>query len=47
MTVVAVCQLALAVGDLAGNRDAVAGAVAQAAERGAGLVVLPELCDSG
>jgi predicted amidohydrolase len=47
MTVVAVCQLGLAVGDLAGNRAAVAEAVARAAGGGAGLVVLPELCDSG
>jgi 5-aminopentanamidase len=47
MTVVAVCQLALAVGEMAENRAAVAAAVAQAAQRGAGLVVLPELCDSG
>jgi predicted amidohydrolase len=47
MTVVAVCQLGLTVGDPDGNRAAAAAAVAEAAERGAGLVVLPELCDSG
>ena len=47
MTVVAVCQLALAVGDLPGNRAAAAAAVAQAAAAGAELIVLPELTDSG
>jgi predicted amidohydrolase len=47
MTVVAVCQLALAVGQLEANEAAVAGAVTGAASRGARLVVLPELCDTG
>ena len=47
MTVVAVAQLCLAVGDTDGNLAAAADAVGQAAEAGAGLVVLPELCDSG
>ncbi len=47
MTVVAVCQLGLSVGDLDGNRAAAAAAVEEAAALGAGLVVLPELCDSG
>jgi 5-aminopentanamidase len=47
MTVVAACQLALSVGDLAGNRATAAAAVAEAAGQGADLVVLPELCDSG
>ncbi len=47
MTVVAVAQLSLAVGDIEGNLAAAAGAVGEAAEAGAGLVVLPELCDSG
>src|SRR5215469_18266721 len=47
MTVIAVCQLALSVGDVAANRAAAASAVAEAAEHGADLVVLPELCDSG
>jgi len=47
VTIVAVCQLSLAVGDTAGNLAAAADAVGQAAEEGAGLVVLPELCDSG
>jgi 5-aminopentanamidase len=47
MTVVAACQLSLAVGDPDGNLAAAAAAVGQAAEAGAGLVVLPELCDSG
>jgi predicted amidohydrolase len=47
MTVVAVIQLPLAVGDMDGNRAAAAEAVAVAAAQGAGLVVLPELSDSG
>ena len=47
MTVVAACQLGLAVGDTGGNLAAAAGAVEAAAAAGAGLVVLPELCDSG
>jgi 5-aminopentanamidase len=47
MTVIAVCQLALSVGDVAANRAAAATAVAEAAEHGADLVVLPELCDTG
>ena len=47
MTIIAVCQLSLAVGDIEGNLATAADAVGQAAEAGAGLVVLPELCDSG
>jgi predicted amidohydrolase len=47
MTVIAVCQLALSVGDVAANRAAATAAVAEAAEHGADLVVLPELCDTG
>ena len=47
MTVIAVCQVSLAVGEIDGNLDAAADAVGQAVEAGAGLVVLPELCDSG
>ena len=47
MTVVAVCQLGLAVGEVESNRAAAAAAVTEAAGRGAELVVLPELCDSG
>ncbi|MGE5131476.1 MAG: nitrilase-related carbon-nitrogen hydrolase [Gemmatimonadota bacterium] len=47
MTVVAVCQVALAVGDLPGNRQACEAAVAEAAAAGAALIVLPELSDSG
>jgi predicted amidohydrolase len=47
MTVVAACQLALAVGDRAGNEAAVTAAVEAAAAANAQLVVLPELCDSG
>ncbi|MGP8001278.1 MAG: nitrilase-related carbon-nitrogen hydrolase [Streptosporangiaceae bacterium] len=45
--VAAVCQLSLAVGDTDGNLAQAADAVSQAAEEGARLVVLPELCDSG
>ena len=47
MTVVAVCQLGLAVGEVESNRAAAAAAVAESAGHGAELVVLPELCDSG
>ena len=47
MTIVAVCQVRLAVADPEGNLAAAAAAVGQAAAAGAGLVVLPELCDSG
>ena len=46
-TVVACCQLAPVLGDPAANREHVAGAVARAAERGARVVVLPELVSSG
>jgi 5-aminopentanamidase len=46
-TVVAVAQLALAVGELDANRAAARAAVAEAARAGARLVVLPELSDSG
>jgi predicted amidohydrolase len=45
--VVAVAQLALAVGEPDANRRAAGEAVAQAAAAGARLVVLPELSDSG
>ena len=47
MITLAVCQLALGVGDLDANAAAAAAAVAQAAARNARLVVLPELCDTG
>lgn len=47
MTTLAVCQLALSVGDLGANADAAAAAVAQAASMNADLVVLPELADTG
>jgi len=47
MTVIAVCQLGLAIGEVNANRAAAANAVAAAAGRGAALVVLPELCDTG
>jgi predicted amidohydrolase len=47
VTIVAACQLGLAVGDPDGNLATAAGAVEAAAGAGAGLVVLPELCDSG
>jgi predicted amidohydrolase len=45
--VVAVAQLALAVGELDANRQAARAAIAKAAAAGARLVVLPELSDSG
>jgi predicted amidohydrolase len=47
MTLVAACQLGLAVGEAEANRSAAAAAIGEAAGRGAELVVLPELCDSG
>jgi predicted amidohydrolase len=47
MTVVAACQLGLAVGEVESNRAAAAAAIAESAGHGAELVVLPELCDSG
>lgn len=40
-------QLAPRIGDLEGNRQRAAAAIAAAAEAGADLVVLPELCNSG
>ena len=46
-TVVACCQLAPVLGDPAANRELAADAVAHAVERGAGVVVLPELVSSG
>jgi hypothetical protein len=46
-TVVAVAQLALAIGEPGANRKAGMAAVAEAALAGARLVVLPELSDSG
>jgi 5-aminopentanamidase len=45
--IVAVAQLGIAVGEVDANRAAAARAVAEAVALGAGLVVLPELCDSG
>src|SRR5215831_17820007 len=45
--VVAVAQLALAVGKPDANRQAAGAAVAEAAAAGARLIVLPELSDSG
>ncbi len=47
LSVVAVCQLSLAIGAPARNRAAAAAAVAAAAAAGASLVVLPELTPSG
>ena len=46
-TVIAVAQVALAVGELDANRQAASAAIAVAAAAGARLVVLPELSDSG
>ena len=46
-TVIAVAQLAIAIGEPHANRKAAAAAVAEAAAVQARLVVLPELCDSG
>lgn len=43
----AVAQLAPRIGDLEGNRQRAAAAITAAAEAGASLVVLPELCSSG
>jgi len=45
--VIAVAQLAITVGEPEANRQAAAAAVTEAAQAGARLVVLPELCDSG
>ncbi len=45
--VIAVAQLPIIIGEPEANRQAAAGAVAEAAQAGARLVVLPELCDSG
>jgi len=47
VTVIAVAQLAITIGEPDANRKAAAAAVAEAAANGARLVVLPELCDSG
>ncbi|WP_338090792.1 nitrilase-related carbon-nitrogen hydrolase [Planosporangium thailandense] len=44
---VACCQVRLAVGDVDGNRARVRRAVAEAAEAGARIIVLPELANSG
>lgn len=45
--VVACCQLAPVLGDPAVNRDLAAAAIAEAARKGATVVVLPELMSSG
>lgn len=47
MTLIAVCQLALAVGESEANRAAARDAIARATAEGARLVVLPELTNSG
>src|SRR5258708_12561584 len=47
VTVVACCQVAPALGDLAANRELAVGAVSGAATQGASVVVLPELVSSG
>jgi 5-aminopentanamidase len=46
-TVIACCQLAPVLGDLAANRELTVTAVSEAASRGASVVVLPELMSSG
>ena len=46
-TVVACCQLTPVFGDPAANRELTADAITDAAGRGAGVVVLPELVSSG
>src|SRR5437588_6667900 len=47
MTLVALCQLALAVGRAEANRAAAREAITRSAAEGARLVVLPELTNSG
>lgn len=47
MTIVAACQLRLAVGQVASNRAGARGAIEKAAAAGAELIVLPELVPSG
>ena len=47
MTVIAAAQIPITVGDPDTNLEAAAGAVGAAAANGAGLVILPELSDSG
>jgi predicted amidohydrolase len=44
---VAVCQVTLRVGELGGNRAATMAAIGEAADRGAQIVVVPELAASG
>ncbi len=46
-TRVTCCQIALAIGDIAGNQATAKGAIEQAASDGAQIVVLPELASSG
>ncbi len=46
-TVIACCQLAPVLGDPVANRELAVTAVSEAAERGAAVVVLPELMSSG
>jgi predicted amidohydrolase len=46
-TVVACCQVAPAVADLAANRELAAHAISHAAAQGASVVILPELVSSG
>jgi predicted amidohydrolase len=41
------CQVAPALGDPAANRELAAGAISDAAARGASVIVLPELVSSG
>jgi predicted amidohydrolase len=45
--VVACCQLSLRVGDVAGNRELARAAIDDAARRGAQVILVPELANSG
>ena len=46
-TIVACCQIALQIGDQAGNRTKIHAAISRAADGGAQVIVLPELANTG